>query len=74
MKTKDEIGVLSNALNKMVEDLKEIITRTQDTTMHVVASSEELTASAEQSTQSNEVFTRLRINASHSRYPAHDSG
>lgn len=59
VKTKDEIGVLATSLNKMVEDLKDTISKTQESAMHVAASSEQLTASAEQSTQANEVLASL---------------
>ncbi len=49
IKNKDEIGDLANACNKMVGDLKSIVSQVKDASMQVASSSEELTASAEES-------------------------
>jgi len=49
IKNKDEIGDLAQAYNKMVSDLKSIVTQVKDASMQVASSSEELTASAEES-------------------------
>lgn len=59
VRTKDEVGELARALNKMTADLTNTITRTQESAMQVAASSEELTASAEQSTEANEILAHL---------------
>lgn len=50
----DEIGKLALALNKMIDDLRAILRKIQDTSNQVAASSEELTASADQSAQVTE--------------------
>jgi len=47
--SKDEIGLLANALDAMVENLKKLISQMQSDAELVAASSEELTASADQS-------------------------
>ncbi len=47
----DEIGQLQRAFSNMTQDLREIVHRIQDSAQQVAASSEELTAGAEQSAQ-----------------------
>lgn len=47
--SKDEIGKLATSCNMMIDNLKGLIMKIQKTTEQVAASSEELTASAEQS-------------------------
>ncbi|SHN27835.1 methyl-accepting chemotaxis protein [Gracilibacillus kekensis] len=59
VRSKDEVGVLSNSLNKMLDDLSGTISKTHDSAMQVAASSEQLTASAEQSTEANEQLASL---------------
>lgn len=53
-KSKDEIGDLTRALNKMSADLREIVSQVKDASIQVAASSEELTASADQTTKATE--------------------
>jgi methyl-accepting chemotaxis protein len=45
---KDELGVLAESLNKMKEDLRNILTKVSDIAANLSASSEELTASGEE--------------------------
>lgn len=47
--TKDELGALADSNNKMISDLKNLITKIQGSAEQVAASSEELTATADQS-------------------------
>jgi methyl-accepting chemotaxis protein len=47
----DEIGQLANSFNTMKENLRMLIKQVSDSSQHVAASSEELTAGAEQSAQ-----------------------
>ncbi|WP_421616937.1 methyl-accepting chemotaxis protein [Brevibacillus sp. TJ4] len=54
VKNKDEIGVLVQSVNKMVKDLRGIMSQISDTSTQLAASSEELTASAEQSSKVSE--------------------
>lgn len=51
---KDEIGVLINSFNHMITDLRAIITKAKDASMQVAAASEELNASADQSSHVTE--------------------
>ncbi|WP_409303008.1 methyl-accepting chemotaxis protein [Peribacillus sp. SCS-155] len=50
VKNRDEIGELAQSLNKMLRDLKHVITQVNISSGQVAASSEQLAASAEQST------------------------
>ncbi|RFU60165.1 methyl-accepting chemotaxis protein [Bacillus sp. V59.32b] len=54
VKSQDEIGELTFATNKMVYDLRTILSQVRDAAIQVAASSEELTASAEQTTKATE--------------------
>lgn len=54
---KDEISALSNTLNTMSYNFKELIRKVVETAEQVAASSEELTASAEQSSQAANQIT-----------------
>lgn len=54
IKSKDEIGQLSEAFRQMQESLKNLVGKTEKNTELVAASSEELTASAEQTTYATE--------------------
>lgn len=59
-KTKDEIGQLAQAFNKMTENLRNIIQKVGHTSEQVAASSEQLLASAEESTAAtNQVATSI---------------
>ncbi|NLM20126.1 MAG: methyl-accepting chemotaxis protein [Peptococcaceae bacterium] len=56
IKSKDEIGLLSNALNKMVENLHDLVQNVSHIADQVASSSEQLSASADQQAQAaNEV-------------------
>lgn len=52
--SKDEIGELAASFNRMVSNLRSILSQAQDTAIQVAASSEQLTASAEQTTRATE--------------------
>lgn len=51
IKSKDELGLLAEAFNTMVSNLKQLIRRIQENAELVAASSEQLNASSEQSAQ-----------------------
>lgn len=51
VKSSDEVGMLAIAFNRMIEQLKTLITKVNGLATSVAASSEELTASADQSAQ-----------------------
>lgn len=52
--SKDEIGVLANALNSMIDRLRSTLQTVSNASEQVAAASEELTASAEQTSQASE--------------------
>lgn len=54
IKTKDEIGDLSQSFNKMIGSLRSLIHQVRSNAEQVAASSEELTASAEQTSRATE--------------------
>lgn len=54
VRTKDEIGILSQSFNTMTQSLRSLITKISDSSMHVSAASEQLTASAEQANKAVE--------------------
>ncbi|WP_025027412.1 methyl-accepting chemotaxis protein [Caldalkalibacillus mannanilyticus] len=54
VRNKDELADLVHSTNRMVEDLRSILTMITDTSQQVASSSEELTASAEQTTLATE--------------------
>lgn len=54
VRNKDELADLVHSTNRMVEDLRAILTMITDTSTQVASSSEELTASAEQTTLATE--------------------
>ncbi|PAD39802.1 methyl-accepting chemotaxis protein [Terribacillus sp. 7520-G] len=54
VKSKDELGLVSNAFNKMIDSLGNLIRKVEDESGHVAASSEELLASAEQTASATE--------------------
>jgi len=49
VKNRDEIGTLVSSMNKMVHDLRSVVTLVRASSEQVASSSEELSASAEQS-------------------------
>ncbi|WP_181592964.1 methyl-accepting chemotaxis protein [Paenibacillus sp. YN15] len=51
---KDEIGRLGSSFNAMADSLSSLLTQVQDVSMQVAASSQELTASAEQTSRATE--------------------
>jgi methyl-accepting chemotaxis protein len=55
---KDELGVLANALQKIINNLRYVITDVSDSSEQVMASSEELTATAQQTAASTEDVTK----------------
>ncbi|MEC2077387.1 methyl-accepting chemotaxis protein [Metabacillus fastidiosus] len=57
VKTKDEIAVLGNAVNKMASSLQGLIGEIKNTSEHVVSASEELTASASETSRATEQIT-----------------
>lgn len=54
VKTKDEIGILTTALNKMIDNLRSTLFTINTASEQVAASSEELMASAEETTKASE--------------------
>lgn len=61
VKSKDEIGTVVLSLNQMVKDLATTIGSVQDSSTQVAAQSEELSASAEQSTQAAETIAQISL-------------
>ncbi|QOY35363.1 methyl-accepting chemotaxis protein [Anaerobacillus isosaccharinicus] len=57
IKSKDEIATLTQSINDMVINLRELVKEVQETSDQVAATSEELTASAEQSSYASEEIT-----------------
>ncbi|MCM3106014.1 methyl-accepting chemotaxis protein [Bacillus velezensis] len=55
--SKDELGVLGKSFNHMTDSLRSLIQGIQDSVEHVASSSEELTASAEQTSKATEHIT-----------------
>lgn len=68
LKRKDEIGMLSQALQSIISSLKEIIADINESAEQVAASSEELTATTQQSTVSSEEVSRTIGEISKSAY------
>lgn len=65
VKSNDEIGQISNAFNKMIESIQDLIRQVQTSAVEVAASSEELLASAEQnSVATNQISTSIQEFAS----------
>lgn len=54
IKNNDEVGDLANSFNKMVKNLREIISKVASVSQRVAASSEELSASSEETTAATE--------------------
>ena len=59
VKNHDEVGDLINGINRMSQDLREVVGRIQESSSSVASSSEELAASAEQSTAASEQVSRI---------------
>ncbi|MGG3891453.1 methyl-accepting chemotaxis protein [Metabacillus fastidiosus] len=57
VKTKDEIAMLGNSVNKMASSLQGLIGEIKNTSEHVVSASEELTASASETSRATEQIT-----------------
>ncbi|HEU4964351.1 MAG TPA: methyl-accepting chemotaxis protein [Bacilli bacterium] len=56
-KARDEIGQLSGAIDRMVLNLREVIERVNETSIQVASSSEELSASTDQTARATEQIT-----------------
>lgn len=59
IKTKDEVGGLFKSYNKMVQDLRTVVSQIQESSTSVASSSEELAASASESTTAAEHVSRM---------------
>lgn len=59
VKNQDEVGDLINGINRMNQDLREVVGRIQESSASVASSSEELASSAEQSTAASEQVSRI---------------
>lgn len=60
-RSKDELGMLSHSFQQMIDNMKELITKANDTSQLVAASSEQLTASAEETKKAtNEVTVSIQ--------------
>lgn len=57
IKSKDELGVLSQSFNNMAHSLRSLICGIKESVEHVASSSEELTASADQTSKATEHIT-----------------
>lgn len=57
VRNKDEIGSLANDFNEMTSKLRDVITSVSEHSQHVASTSEELTASAEQTSNATEQIT-----------------
>ncbi|WP_341322245.1 HAMP domain-containing methyl-accepting chemotaxis protein [Solibacillus sp. FSL H8-0523] len=58
IKNKDEIGLMGNSFNKMLEDLRGIVSNVSDSSMQVAANAEELSASSQQSLASSQMVAK----------------
>lgn len=65
-KRSDEIGDLANAINKMVDNLKDVLTKIQKSAETLASSSEELTASSDQATEAAQQIAQSIVNVSQS--------
>ena len=59
VKNHDEVGDLINGINRMNQDLREVVGRIYESSSSVASSSEELAASAEQSMSASEQVSRI---------------
>ncbi|KIL75169.1 Methyl-accepting chemotaxis protein [Bacillus badius] len=58
IKNKDEIGEMGTAFNRMIQDLRRILGKVNQTALQLSAQSQELSASAEQSAASSQLMAR----------------
>ncbi|MPW27297.1 HAMP domain-containing protein [Alkalibaculum sp. M08DMB] len=58
MKLKDEVGILANAFQNIINNLREIIREVNESAQQVAASSQELTATSQQSATAAEEVTK----------------
>lgn len=56
IRSKDEIGHMADAYNHMVQDLRNVVIQVQEASTSVAANSEQLSASAQESTSSSDVI------------------
>lgn len=59
--SKDEIGILARNFNDMTQNLRTLITEVNDTSMQVASSSEELSASAQETNRAGEYSVNVTI-------------
>lgn len=64
MQSKDELGQLATATNRMIENLRSLVLQIQKTSEQVAASSEELTASVDQSAQVTQQIAKNIVDVS----------
>lgn len=57
--TNNELGIMIGAVNTMVDNTRALLVMAKETSLQVAASSEQLSASAEQSTQASEVVASM---------------
>lgn len=57
--TNNELGIMIGAVNTMVDNTRALLVTAKETSLQVAASSEQLSASAEQSTQASEVVASM---------------
>lgn len=55
IKNNDQIGILASTFNKMLEDLKGMVTRMRDSSVELASSAEQLSASSEESLASSQM-------------------
>ncbi|PWW08799.1 methyl-accepting chemotaxis protein [Paenibacillus cellulosilyticus] len=56
VRSRDEVGELASSFNRMTEKLRSILSQAMDTALHVASSSNQLSASAEQTTRATELI------------------
>ncbi|MBE1556207.1 methyl-accepting chemotaxis protein [Sporosarcina limicola] len=59
IKSRDEIGTMASAFNKMTDDLRFIVSRMSESAVQLAAQSEELSASSEESTASAQMVASV---------------
>lgn len=57
-KNKDEIGLMAKSFNKMLEDLRNIVTNVRDSSKQVAANADELSASSQESLVSSQMIAQ----------------
>lgn len=58
IKNKDEIGQMGNSFNKMLEDLRSIVSSVNDSSIQVAANAQELSASSQESLASSQMVAK----------------